>query len=139
MKITIILGLIFMCSNLFGQSYFYWYKGEKISLKLIEYKKFVLYETEFEDQAISHFEKNSWKIIKKDKDNSVNTLDSYKDKKETPYWAFIEREGDEFTDSLTLQLSEDMLYVSPFFLTEKGDEAGLSHLFMVYLGMYQIL
>ncbi len=43
MKVTIIFGLIFMSINLFGQrDSYYWYKDEKIPLRLEEHKEFML-------------------------------------------------------------------------------------------------
>jgi subtilisin family serine protease len=122
--------------SLFGQdSYYYWYKGEKIPLELRANKKFVLYENEYADSAVSFLEEKSWKIIKKDKSNVVNTLTPYrKDKGGKEHnWSIIEKNEGGNTDLSSSELPDYMLYVSPFFLSKNGEEAGLSHLFYVRL------
>ncbi len=51
--------------SLFGQdSYYYWYKGEKIPLELKENKKFVLHENGYADSTLSFLKEKSWQIIK---------------------------------------------------------------------------
>jgi|GEM_PF-6702733 len=75
MKTFIISGLIVLSLNLFGQNDpYYWYKGEKIALKLEEQKKFVLYQDKDSVRTFSAFENAAWKVVKKNKDRAINTL-----------------------------------------------------------------
>lgn len=48
-------------------------------------------------------------------------------------WSIIEKKEKGNTDSLIAYLSDHALYISPFYLTLKGKEVGLSHLFYVKL------
>ncbi|MGQ7868298.1 S8 family serine peptidase [Sunxiuqinia sp. sy24] len=132
MKIVIILGIIFASLNLFGQSdSYYWYKGEKVHLKEVKNKKFVLYESRHEDQVIADLNKYSLKVLKKYKDNSISALDKLKKEKEDLSWLIVEKqqEMNGFVDSF----SKQVLYVSSFLLTQDDSEVGLSHLFYVKL------
>jgi hypothetical protein len=122
--------------NLFGQSNsYYWHKGEKIPLTIEKHKKFVLYENQQAENAILYFEDNNWKIVKKDRDNSVDRVVPHNNgiRNEMLYWSVLEKDRDGFTDSQIQQLSNQVLYVSPFFRTQNGEEVGLSHIFYVKL------
>ena len=102
--------------SLFGQdSYYYWYKGENIPLELKTNKKFVLYENEYADSAVSFLKEKSWQIIKKDKSNVVNTLTPYrKGKGSKEYnWSIIGKNEGGNTDLSSSELPDYMLYVSP--------------------------
>lgn len=136
MKAVIISGLIVLSFNLFGQNDpYYWYKGEKIALKLEEQKKFVLYQDKDSNRIVSAFEKAAWKVVKKDKERTVNTLVPYQKNKafKPQSWSIIEKQKKGNADSLIAYLSDHDFYVAPFFITSGGDEAGLSHLFYVKL------
>lgn len=94
-----------------------------------------MYENEYADSTVSFFKDKSWQIIKKDKSNVVNTLNPYQKKKrgEENNWSIIEVKENKNADFPTSELPGYILYESPFFLSKKGAEAGLSHLFYVRL------
>ncbi len=136
MKAILLLGFISLSINLFGQNAsYYWYKGEKVPLLMAKQKKFILFEKEDEDQVISDFASNSWEVIQRKEVNLTNALIPYNGTtgSESKKWAVIVGESDQISDSTALQLSSNVLYVSSFFSSLSGDEAGLSHLFYVRL------
>lgn len=100
-------------------------------LKLEEHKKFVLYENQQENHIVSLADKYRWKILKKGRDNSTNSLDKFERNKKDLSWIIAEekQEINSFVDSMSRQA----YYISPFFITQTGKEVGLSHLFYAKL------
>ena len=126
----ILLALLAYSCILCAQTDYYWYKGQKVYLKKLNTKKFVVFDTYddsislkealyLENLKISKFEKN---------DNISSCLNVYKQgtTKEIN-WAVIE--NDDFTNFN----SANLIYDAPFFLTSNNVEAGLSNLFYVKL------
>jgi len=131
-----------MSLSLFGQNNnYYWYKGTKIPLILVDNKKFILFQSDNSDSTLAVLKRNEWRVIKSDVDLTINTINPFKksNPSEDHTWAIIEKDKVENPELFFSQFPEYMLYVSPFFTSPSGDLAGLSHLFYVRLHKEQDL
>ena len=135
MKKLFILLLVsqFIFTGLNAQSDYYWYDNQKIYFDKISDKKFVIIDDAINDsiELKQVFDIEDITIIDFERNNVLATINAYESVTITEnYWAVIE--GQDFTD-ITLTEHEYILYEAPFYNTEKGIEAGLSHLFYVRL------
>lgn len=136
MRSTIACGLVLLSLSSFSQSNnYYWYKGTKIPLELINNKKFVLFKNDNVDSTLSFLNSNGWKVIKSDKDLTINSLNPFLkgDPIEEYTWAVIEKMKGGDADLSLSQIPEYMHFISPFFSSADGAKVGLSHLFYVRL------
>jgi hypothetical protein len=106
---------------------YYWYNGTKVGLNKKKDKKFILFEAS-DEQAVALSITNAKTIAQPQEVILSPKIQGSKAKpsSELLKWAVIET-------SLSFASSPNILYEAPYFLTENGDELGLSHLFYVRL------
>lgn len=131
-KLVIIIILLLFTNGLWAQNNYYWHKGKKNPLTEITGKKYILYE---DNSSISQLKEiiniSGSRFIKNERFYFSKSIHPYKKKQQNGQnWAILE-----YTDTSQLKLSNlsQIAYESSFYLTESGDEVGLSHLFYVKL------
>lgn len=113
---------------LYGQHYYY-YKGEKQPLELMESKKYILVDKKIDRQNFAEILKIESSQIKEFRSFSLNQyLQRRPNVDREMQWAVI---SDLREPELLKRLSNS--YVAPYFKAESGKEVGLSHLFYVKL------
>ena len=130
MKKIIFAIFMIISMGLSAQNDYYWYRGQKIALKELSSKRFILVESSEDNLSIEQSLKTSGvTVIKFDKTNVSTSLKSYKHLQPKEInWAVIE--DNSFTN---LGSKKKILYDAPFYLTSEKVEAGLSNLFYVKL------
>ena len=106
--------------------HYYWYKGEKVKLSIVENKKFILFKHTNETSIMDYLSNLSTKPIFEKVVLSSKIVSHPKRITEDLMWTTISSQD-------RLSNEPDILYEAPYFLSEDGKELGLSHLFYVKL------
>jgi hypothetical protein len=128
----LLTALLMLSSQLNAQSHYYWYQNHKVFLDLKVNKKFILVEYITDSTELKQkLNLPNSKVHVFSKTLIMASLIPHKSEIQIESkWAVIE---DSRIDSLELLENENIIYISPFYNTELGIEAGLSHLFYVKL------
>ncbi|UOY06191.1 S8 family peptidase [Muricauda sp. SCSIO 64092] len=128
-KLNCTLILLFCFLFNYSQEHYYWYKNQKIPLKINTGKHYLTFlSNSGQQQMASSLGIESSKIVRFGTlDASTNINEDITVGKFTN-WCFMEGSA-----PTGIQKNREITYTSPFFFTEDGIEAGLSHLFYVKL------
>ena len=123
----------FSLSSIYAQESFYYYKDQKIPLRLNKSKLHVVSTTE-SSRALEEELQGIARVSGFGVDDAAKTLNII-DQEEAfrkQFWARLELEERDYEEVVKiLQEDKNIKQVSPFFKTRDGFEAGLSHYFMV--------
>ncbi|MEO1050053.1 MAG: S8 family peptidase [Bacteroidota bacterium] len=138
MRRAVIHALIFITIVLtgipaFAQSDYYWYQGKKIGLRENPNKRYILLEPFVQEKSLQQsFNVPTGDIKGLEQTRVLNSLRPFGAKQRSEKnWTVLDIQSTAVNiDALT---SPGIIYQAPFFFTESGVEAGLSHLFHVKL------
>ncbi|MFA7082440.1 MAG: S8 family serine peptidase [Bacteroidales bacterium] len=128
-KLLMILISIFFLQDILAQETYIWYNGNKINLQTILSKRFVLVNNASDTIVLKNQIINNGYIAESFKGFQINTVIPFKSTNpDEKYWTIVE------TNNYSINLSDsNILYSTPFFLTQDSVLIALSHLFYVKL------
>ena len=128
-KLLMILVSIFFLQDILAQETYIWYNGNKINLQTILSKRFVLVNNAPDTIVLKNQIINNGYIAESFKGFQINTVIPFKSTNpDEKYWTIVE------TNNYSINLSDsNILYSTPFFLTQDSVLIALSHLFYVKL------
>ncbi|MGK7899359.1 MAG: S8 family serine peptidase, partial [Xenococcus sp. (in: cyanobacteria)] len=119
--------------ELISQPTYYYHDGERVNLEVNFLKNYVLFDSQIHQKDLVEPLKSTKGVVRKFKD--IEPLLDLNLAQDIPKqeWAIIDNRNLEVRPLQQSLLAEHLLYQAPFFLTENGEEVGVSHLFYVKL------
>ena len=134
MKFTyLILITCFLATSALAQENYYWYKGQKVILQEDPTKQYVLMEASLSKSNLQNQMRTQGVNLERYGQTSIyGSLTPYNDKATAEkMWGVVEASS--ALAANTALSGVDVLYQAPYFKTQEGVSAGLSHLFYVKL------